>query len=100
MLKLERMGTLGWDLGPTGFSDANEQPPQLTVCCTYPNTSLPPTCITFRLSPRYAIHSAREAHDWFLSMMREHEEFEVETDEAGELALGFGSETVRQVVVE
>ena len=33
-------------------------------------------------------------------MMREHEEFEVETDVPGELPLSFWSETVRQVVVE
>ena len=53
----------------------------------------------FRLSPRYGIRNAREAHDWFLSMMREHEEFEVETDEAGELALALWSETVTRVMV-
>ena len=29
------------------------------------------------------ILTAREADDWFLSMMREHEEFEVETDRDG-----------------
>ena len=39
-------------------------------------------------------------HDWFLRMMREHEEFEVETDKAGELPVPFWSETVRRVVVE
>jgi len=32
--------------------------------------------------------------------MREHEEFEVETDKAGEAPISFWSETVRQVVVE
>ena len=42
---------------------------------------------------------AREAHDWFLQMMHDHEEFEVETDVAGERPLPFCSETVRQVVV-
>ncbi len=31
--------------------------------------------------------------------MREHEEFEVETDKAGEWPVPFMSETVRQVVV-
>ena len=36
----------------------------------------------------------------FLRMMREHEEFEVETDRAGELPMPFLSETVRRVVVE
>ncbi len=34
------------------------------------------------------------------SMMRNCEEFEVETDKAGEWPLPFWSETVRQVVVE
>ena len=43
---------------------------------------------------------AREAHDWFLLMMREHEEFKVETDRAGEWPVPFWSETVRRVVVE
>jgi len=40
------------------------------------------------------------AHDWFLGMMRTHDEFEVETDEPGEWPVPFWSETVRQVVVE
>jgi hypothetical protein len=39
-------------------------------------------------------------HDWFLEMMREHEEFEVETARAGEWPVPFSSETVRRVVVE
>ena len=69
--------------------------PRLTVRCEYPDTPLDPTEVTFGLSPRYGIHTAREAHDWFLRMMREHEEFEVETDRAGELPLSFWSETVR-----
>ena len=51
--------------------------------------------MTFRLSPSYGIHDAREAHDWFLGMMRVHEEFVVETDEPGEPPLSFWSETVR-----
>ena len=33
-------------------------------------------------------------------MMYQHEEFEVETDRAGELPLSFCSETVRGVMVE
>ena len=33
-------------------------------------------------------------------MMREHEEFEVETDVAGEWPVPFCSETVKRVVVE
>ena len=39
-------------------------------------------------------------HDWFLCMMREHEEFEVEADRAGEWPVAFASETVRGVMVE
>ncbi len=56
--------------------------------------------MTFSLSPSYGIHTAREAHDWFLAMMREHEEFVVEIDIAGEPPLSFWSETIRRVVVE
>ena len=49
---------------------------------------------------RYGVLTARDAHDWFLDMLREHEEFVVETDRSGEPPLSFWSETVRQVVVE
>ena len=56
--------------------------------------------MTFGLAPRYGILEARDAHDWFLEMMREHEEFEVETDEPGEPPLSFWTETVRGVMVE
>ena len=59
-----------------------------------------PRIVRFGPSPSYGIHGAREAHDWFLQMMREHEEFEVETDRAGEWPVPFWSETVRRVVVE
>ena len=52
------------------------------------------------LSRFYGIPEAREAHQWFLRMMCEHEEFEVSTDRAGEPPMPFWSETVRQVVVE
>ena len=34
---------------------------------------------TFGLAPHYGIHTAREAHAWFLRMMCEQEEFGVET---------------------
>ena len=57
-----------------------------------------PTVVTFGLSPSYGLHNARDAHEWFLRMMAEREEFEVATDRAGPLS--FWSETVRQVVVE
>ena len=61
---------------------------------------LHPVEITFGLSRRYGIHTARDAHDWFLGMMREHNELVVETDRAGEPPLSFWSETVRGVMVE
>ena len=40
-----------------------------------------------------------EAHDWFIEMMKQYEEFEVETNVPGELSVPFWSETVRQVAV-
>ncbi len=91
-----------WDLGP-GFGFSFVEPartPRLTVRCEYPDMGSAPTEVTFSLSPRYVIHTAREAHDWFLLMMRSHDEFEVETDKAGESPLSFWSETVRGVMVE
>ncbi len=54
----------------------------------------------FPSEDRVCILTAREAHDRFLGMMREHEEFEVETDQAGEGPIPVCSETVRRVVVE
>ena len=39
---------------------------------------MPPTEVSFSLSPRYGILTAREAHAWFLDMTREHEELEFE----------------------
>ena len=74
--------------------------PRLTIRREYPDTGMEPTEVCFRLSPSYGIGSAREAHEWFLTMMAENEEFEVETDVAGEWPVPFSSETVRQVVVE
>ena len=59
---------------------------------------MPPTEVTFALSPSYGIHTVRDAHEWFMRMMREYEEFEVETDTVGPLS--FWSETVKQVMVE
>ena len=56
--------------------------------------------MTFRISPSYGIRTARDAHEWLREMMQEHEEFEVETDRAGEPPMAFWSETVRRVVVE
>ncbi len=74
--------------------------PRLTVRCEYPDKSSPPSEVSFGLSPSYGILTAREAHEWFLLMMRSHDEFVVETDVAGEPPLSFWSETVRGVMVE
>ena len=74
--------------------------PRLTIRCEYPDGSSPPSQVTFRLAASYGIHSAREAHDWFLLMLHDHEEFEVERDRPGELPLPFWTETVRGVMVE
>ncbi len=73
--------------------------PRLTIRCEYPDESSPPSEVTFRLSPAYGLTTGHEAHEWFVEMMRVHEEFEVDTDEPGEWPVPFCSETVRQVVV-
>ncbi len=56
--------------------------------------------MTFRLSPSYGLTTGHEANEWFIDMMYEHEEFDVETDKPGEWPVPFYSETVRPVVVE
>ena len=93
------MGIYSWDIDG-GFSFSLPVPsPRLTIRSEYPGLCLHPVEITFGLSRRYGIRTACDAHDWFLRMMREHEQFEVETDNPGE-PLPFISETVRRVVVE
>ncbi len=82
-----------WDL-----DDSSREPVRLTVHCEYPDQ--PPTEVSFGLSTHYGIHTARDAHAWFLKMMAENEEFEVETDRAGEWPMPFWSGTVRGVMVE
>ena len=72
--------------------------PRLRVRCEYPDQ--PPTGVTFRLSPSYGLTTGHEANEWFIDMMYDYEEFEVETDEPGELPLSFWTETVRGVMVE
>ena len=58
--------------------------PRLTIRCEYPDTDLLPTEVTFRLSPSYGRHTGHEANEWFIEMMYQHEEFDVETDKPGE----------------
>ena len=96
-----RVGTYSWDPND-GFIPPPEpvSDPRLTVRCEYPGAPLEPIDVTFSLSPSYGIRTAGDAHGWFRRMMREHEEFEVETDRAGEPPLSFWSKTVRRVVVE
>ena len=94
------MGIYSWDLD-SGFSTAPlVRNPRLTVRREYPGSDSPPDEVSFRLSPRYGIQTALEAHDWFLAMLRNCEEFEVETDVPGEWPIPVCSETVRRVVVE
>ncbi len=61
---------------------------------------MPPTDVTFSLSPSYGLTTGHEANEWFIDMLRDHEEFVVETDCAGEAPIPFYTETVRRVVVE
>ena len=84
------MGIYSWDLDGGFSTPPLVRTPRLTVRCEYPDESSPPSEVTFRLSPHYGIHDAREAHEWFLDMLRQHEEFEVETDRAGEWPSRFG----------
>ncbi len=61
---------------------------------------MPPTEVTFRLSPSYGLTTGYEANEWFIDMMYEYEEFDVETDKPEEWPVPFWSETVRPVVEE
>ena len=89
-----------WDRGG-GFSIPTVvRTPRMTVRCEYPDTDLSPTEVTFRLSPSYGLTTGHEANEWFIEMMYLHEEFEVETDQAGAAPLSFWTETVRGVMVE
>ena len=94
------MGIYAWGLDGGFSTPLPIRTPRLTVRCEYPDTDMPPTEVTFRLSPSYGLTTGHEANEWFIEMMYQHEEFEVETDGAGEWPLSFWSETVRQVVVE
>ena len=84
---------------PRDVANSRVGSPQLTIRCEYPDTS-PPSVVTFGLSPSYGLLTARDAHEWFIGLVRERDELEVETDKAGELPFSFWSETVRRVVVE
>ena len=90
-----RMGITSWDLDGGFSTPARTQSTPNRPFFVYSDPTGPHV-----LSPSYGILEAREAHDWFLCMMREHEEFEVETDQPGELPMPLSSETVRWVVVE
>ena len=49
------MGIMSWDLD-SGFNTAPPVlTPRLTIRCEYPDTDLPPTEVTFRLSPSYGL---------------------------------------------
>ena len=59
-----------------------------------------PLEVTFGLAASYGLTTAHQAHEWFIDMLRDNEEFEVETDRVGEPPPSFWSETVRGVMVE
>ena len=65
------MGIYSWDLGGGFNSLESVRSPRLTVRCEYPDTGMAPTEITFGLSPRHGIHTAHEAHEWFLEILRD-----------------------------
>ena len=94
------MGMYSWDIDGFGAIQPRTHTPRLSVRCEYPGGCIEPTQVTFMISPSYGILTALEAHEWFLEMMRKHEELEFETDRAEELPMPFWSETVRRVVVE
>ena len=91
---------MSWDQDAGFHPSEPVRTPRLTVRCEYPDTDMAPTVVTFGLSPSYGFYTAREAHEWFLEMIPDNEEFEVETDNAGEPPFSFWSATVRRVVVE
>ena len=95
-----RVSTYSLDANDGSVSPSPEsaRKPRLTVRLVYPEQPLEPIEVTFSLSPYYGIRTPGDAHGWFRRMMREHEEFEVETDRAGEPPLSFWSEEVRRVV--
>ena len=74
--------------------------PRLSVRREYPDQGSPPSEVSFRALALLRHLYSHEAHEWFIDMLREHEEFEVATDRADEWPVPFWSETVRRVVVE
>ena len=94
------MGIMSWDHRGSFSTAPLVSTPRLTIRCEYPDTDMAPTEVTFRLSPSYGLTTGHEVNEWFIEMLRDHEEFEVETDKAGELPVPFCSETVLGVMVE
>ena len=78
------MGIYSWDLDGGFITPEPLRNPRLSIRCEYPDTDMSPTEVTFALSPSYGFSTARDANEWFIDMLHEHEEFEVETDRAGE----------------
>jgi len=94
------MGIMSWDLDGGFSSPPRVRTPRLTIRCEYPDTDMPPTEVTFRLSPSYGLTTGHEANEWFIDMLHDYEEFEVETHEPGEPPLSFWTETIRGVMVK
>ena len=51
------MGIMSWDLDGGFSTPLPVRTPRLTIRCEYPDTDLPPTEVTFRLSPAYGLHN-------------------------------------------
>ncbi len=47
------MGIYSW--GSFGSTQKATRNPRLTIRCEYPDTDMPPTEVTFRLSPSYGL---------------------------------------------
>ena len=62
------MGMYSWDPAGSFSAPPLVRAPRLSIRCEY--LDQPPTEVTFGLAPSYGIHNARDAHDWFLDMMR------------------------------
>ena len=68
------MGIMSWDSGGSFNTAPLVRTPRLTIRCEYPDTDLPPTEVSFRLSPSYGLTTGHEANEWFIEMMYQHED--------------------------
>ena len=60
---LGRMGMCPWGIHGFGGVQPQTRTPRLSVRCEYPGTGLPPTAVSFRLSPSYGILTLQVSAD-------------------------------------